>query len=132
MMAETLIILGILAYIGFRHWLRHDRRRMIHRERLAAIEKGLELPAIEHERSRFDWSVQRFLLVAGLSWIAIGVGGGLSLFLMLRHAPAEWIRDLPPPGTEVAALIPVGIGVAHLITFWIGERRERREGWKQT
>lgn len=127
MMAETLIFLGILAYIGFRHWLRHDRRRMIHRERLAVIEKGMELPAIEQERSRFDWSVQRFLLVAGLSWIAIGVGGGLSLFLMLRHAPAEWIQSLPPPGTEVAALIPIGIGVAHLITFWVGERREGRK-----
>ena len=98
---------------------------MLHRERLAALEAGKELPAVEQESSQSSWNVQRFLLVFGISWIAIGVGGGLTFYVILRQASPEWLRQLPPAGTEVAALIPVGIGLAHLITFWAGERHDR-------
>ncbi len=125
MTSEAVVILGIIGYISLRQWLRHDKRRMIHRERLAALEAGKELPAVEQESSQSSWNVQRFLLVFGISWIAIGVGGGLTFYVILRQASPEWLRQLPPAGTEVAALIPVGIGLAHLIAFWAGERHDR-------
>lgn len=127
MTAEAILILGGLGYVCFRQWLRHDRRRMIHLERLAAIEKGREMPEVELESSRNDWSVQRYLLVAGWSWIAVGVGGGLSLFAMIRTASPEWLRELPPSGSEIAAIIPIGIGLAHLVTYRAGQRRETRQ-----
>lgn len=123
---ETVMVFGILIYVCFRQWLRHDQRRMLHRERLAALEAGRELPAIEKESGQSRWNIQRFLLVAGISWIAAGVGGGLTFYVILRQGSAEWLRGMPPAGTEIAAIIPVGIGLAHLITFWAGERRERR------
>jgi hypothetical protein len=126
MTAEAILILVGVGYVCFRQWLRHDKRRMIHLERLAAIEKGREMPAVELESSRNEWGIQRYLLVAGWSWIAIGVGGGLSLYVMLRNASPEWLRELPPLGSEVAAIVPIGIGLAHLATYRVGERREKR------
>ena len=68
-MFEALILVVIIGYIAFRNWLTHDKRRMIHRERLAAIEKGVTLPAVEQEAERRTWNVQRYLLLAGWSWI---------------------------------------------------------------
>ena len=41
-----LIVASVLAFIGFRQWLRHQQRAMVHRERLAALEKGADLPAV--------------------------------------------------------------------------------------
>ena len=38
------VAIALVAYAGYREWLRHQRRTLIHRERLAAIEKGIELP----------------------------------------------------------------------------------------
>ena len=125
MTSEAVVILGIIGGICLRQWLRHDKRRMLHRERLAALEAGKEIPAVEQESSQSGWNVQRYLLLFGISWIVIGVGGGLTFYVILRQASSEWLRQLPPAGTEVAALIPVGIGLAHLITFWAGERHDR-------
>jgi hypothetical protein len=125
-MAEAVLLCAIIAYIGFRNWLNHDRRRMIHRERMSAIEKGLELPAIEQEAERRTWNVQRYLLLAGYSWIAIGIGGFIALTMVLNQAPENRQFELPPAGAQYGAMIPIGIGIAHLITYWTGERRERR------
>ncbi len=50
-MEVTLIVIALIAYLGFRQWLRQHRRSMIHRERLAAIEKGIELPPLEQGSS---------------------------------------------------------------------------------
>src|SRR4029077_3315900 len=107
-----------IAYVAFRNWLNHDKRRMIHRERMAAIEKGLPLPAVEQEAVRRTWNVQRFLLLAGWSWIFIGIGGFVALHMILEgKIPAGSVQELPPAGTQYAAIIPLGIGVAHLITY---------------
>ncbi len=125
-MVEALFLSVIIGYIAFRNWLNHDKRRMIHRERMAAIEKGVPLPAIEQEVERHTWNVQRFLLLAGWSWIFIGIGGFIALNAILRGAVPEMAREMPPHGSQFAAVIPVGIGIAHLITYWTGERRERR------
>jgi hypothetical protein len=126
-MGEALLFCGILAYVAFRNWLHHDRRKMIHRERLAAIEKGIELPAVELEVQKATWNVQRYMLLAGWSWIFIGIGSAIALSVMTtRSLPGGFKEELPPPGVEFAAIIPLGIGIAHLITYWTGERRARR------
>lgn len=126
-MGEVLILACIIAYIGFRNWLQHDKRRMIHRERLAAIEKGIELPAVEQEVGRKTWNVQRFLLLAGLTWIFIGIGAFIGLHAILEFARQGPVRyDIPPQGAQFLAIIPVGFGIAHLITYWVGQRREQR------
>jgi hypothetical protein len=54
-------------------WARHQRRLMIHRGWLAAIEKGIELPPLEQEIQKRSWNVQRLLLLAGLIWMSLGI-----------------------------------------------------------
>jgi hypothetical protein len=108
----------VLAFLGFAMWLRQQRRAMIHAERLAAIEKGLELPPIEQEAFRVSWNVQRLLLLAGLVWISIGIGFFLVFSTMLSH-PIEATRDLPY-GIQYVGVGMIGIGLSHLVAMAVG------------
>ena len=107
---------AILAYLGFRHWLRHSRRMMIHRERIAAIEKGVELPPLEQEVKRNTWNIQRIILLAGLIWISLGV----AVFVTLNVVTTKEI----PPGIQWVAIAPVGIGLSHLLVYLVGTKKE--------
>ena len=127
-MFEALILACIIGYIAFRNWLEHDKRRMIHRERLAAIEKGIELPAVAQEVGRRTWNMQRFLLLAGLTWIFVGIGGFIGISAILEFAKQRPVSaDIPPQGAQFLAIIPLGFGIAHLVTYWVGQRREQRD-----
>ena len=108
----------VLGFIAFSQWLTQQRRAMIHRERIAAIEKGVELPPLAHEVQRTSWNIQRLLLLAGLVWISIGVGYYLVFSEMLRH-PTEFTRDVPY-GIQNVGYGLVGVGLSHLIAFAAG------------
>jgi len=124
---QVILFACIIAYIAFRNWLEHDKRRMIHRERMAAIEKGIELPAVVQEVGRRAGNVQRFLLLAGLTWIFVGIGGFIALSAMENSVvPGQVTHDLPAPGSHYLAIIPFGFGIAHLITYLVGQKREQR------
>ena len=49
---EAVVILGIIGYIWLRQRLGHDKRRMLHREQLAALAADKKLPAVEQESSQ--------------------------------------------------------------------------------
>jgi hypothetical protein len=121
-MEIALVSIALIAYLGFRQWLRHDRRSMVHRERLAALEKGAEMPALEQEIQRGNWNVQRILLLAGLCWISVGVGAFVVLSVLIAHAPPE---QAPPQGIQWIGLALVGIGASHLAVYAVGRNRER-------
>ncbi len=123
-MGDAIIGVSLVGFIAFLQWLKHDRRNMVHRERMAAIEKGIELPPLIQEVQRSTWNVQRVLLLLGCSWVAVGIGTIGLLSTLLVFPPSEVTKDIPQ-GMQVAGLIPLGIGIAHLITYWVGERRER-------
>ena len=120
-METALCFAAILAYFGFRHWLRHNRRMMIHRERLAAIEKGVELPPVEQEVKRNTWNIQRIILLTGLIWISLGVAAFVTLSVVLAYGMNT--RDLPP-GIQWVAIAPVGIGLSHLLVYLAGRNKE--------
>jgi hypothetical protein len=120
-MEVAIVIVAFIAFVGFRQWLQHQRRMLIHRERLAAIEKGVELPPLEQEVRRSNWNVQRVLLLAGLIWISLGVGAFVTLVALLGHSPQLGI----PEGIEFVALAPVAIGLSHLIVYGVGRTKER-------
>ncbi len=40
-MEVAVVLVAAIGYLAFRQWLQLNRRRMAHRERLAAIEKGV-------------------------------------------------------------------------------------------
>jgi hypothetical protein len=122
-LAPILSLATILAFVGFGMWLRQQRRMMIHRERLAALEKGVELPQMEKEVHLNTWNVQRLLLLAGLVWISIGVGFYLVFSTMLR-TPTDFTRDVPP-GIQYVGYGLIGIGISHLIAFAAGVFKEK-------
>src|SRR4029453_3590438 len=70
----------LTGYAAFQQFLRHQRRMMIHRERLAALERGAGRPPPEEAIRHGRWNVQRILLFAGLVWISLGV----SIYLVLN------------------------------------------------
>jgi hypothetical protein len=138
----TIIIMGSMIY-ALQLWIRHQRRLMVHRERLAAIEKGIELPPLEREIQRGSWNVQRLLLFAGLVWISLGIAAFLLLFDVAGttfHIPdgydqfgnKTWMDVMIPRGAQWAALAPLGIGISHVIVYLVGKQKEARAGDDET
>jgi hypothetical protein len=127
-MEVAAVAIAIVCYLGLMQYLQHHRRTLVHKERLAAIEKGLPLPpeasaslSPEAERSR-SWSVQRLLLLAGLVWLSLGISTFVVLSAILAaNSPAA--ADVPR-GLEWVGLAPAMIGLSHLIVFAVGRRRD--------
>jgi len=111
---------------------------MIHRERLAALEKGVEPPPlVEEEIQRTSWNVQRLILLAGLCWISVGI----ALFGAINELSGQTLQlpwgsgnatgqpiflDLHiRPGMRWLAFAPIGIGISHLIVYFTGRRQDR-------
>ena len=121
-MEATLIVIALIAYLGFRQWLRQHRRSMIHQERLAAIEKGIELPPLEQEVQSRSWDVQRILLLAGLTWISLGIGAFV-VFTALLSYPSDAAQEIPQ-GIQWVGVAPAAIGLSHLIVYVVGKKKE--------
>lgn len=118
-MEVAVVIVALIVFAGFRQWLKHQRRVMIHRERLAAIEKGIEIPALEQELRRSNWNVQRILLLAGLIWISLGIGAFVVLKALLANPGSTDLQ-----GYQWIGIAPVMIGISHLIVYVVGRRKE--------
>lgn len=121
-----LFVAAVLAYIGFRQWLRHQQRNMVHRERLAALEKGADLPPWPDETpARFDFGVDSLLLLSGLIWLAIGLGGMLAAFVIVAHPNIQRIPEAVPPSIALIGLPVALVGIAHLIVYRVRRRSSR-------
>jgi hypothetical protein len=125
------VLVALIFYAAFYQWLRHQRRVLIHRERLAAAEKGLPWPAaVEQEVRRRNWTMQRVLILAGLSWISISIGFFILLILVSGGPPVQvpWeatgVTMHVPPGAPWIALAPLGIGLAHLVVYAMGRDKD--------
>jgi hypothetical protein len=117
------VAIALVGYAGYREWLRHQERTLIHRERLAAIEKGVDLPPLEQEQKRSSWNVQRTLLLAGLIWLSLGICAYVTLSVMIG-SPANAKLEIPP-GIQWIGLGPAAIGVSHLLVYLAGKRKEQ-------
>ena|SRR3984957_9012074 len=110
---------GMLSiYLNYRK--RKEMFALYHQERMAAIEKGIELPPLAedffHENGQpFRRSPHRALL-SGLVMLSIGVT--LYLALHLTGARSDGGGD-----AALFALIPGGIGAAYLIYYFAVGRR---------
>lgn len=98
----------------------YKRRRDIvdanHRERLAAIERGMELPALPESFYQSIKPARRSsYLLPGLIWLFVGIG----IFVALGAIAGEDVRYL--------GLIPAGVGLAFLIYYFV-EGRKRPHG----
>ena len=89
-----------------------------HKERLAAIEKGVELPPLPVELiGAYPKGRPRYLL-RGLIWLFVGLGILVVLF------------GFTPPEAEkfwLLGFIPTGVGLAHLIYYFVEGKRVEEE-----
>ena len=120
----ALVVIAFIALFGFREWLRHKRRTLIHQERLAAIEKGVDLPPLDQETKRRAWNVQRTLLLAGLIWLSLGVCALVTLSALIA-SPANGKLEIPS-GIQWLGLGPMAIGLSHLVVYLTGKKKEER------
>jgi hypothetical protein len=123
------VTVALIAYAVFYQWIRYQRRLLIHRERLAAAEKGLPWPAFD-EAQRSQWAVQRLLILAGIAWISMAIGLFVLMSTLAGGPPIEVPWGEPgttmrvPPHSEWTALAPLGIGLAHLLVYAMGRTKE--------
>jgi hypothetical protein len=95
----------------------YRRRRDIveahHKERMAGIERGMEIPPLpEAFFSPLDRSRRPRHLLTGMIWFFIGI----ALFLALGAVAGDDVRYF--------GLIPAGIGAAFLIYYFVEGRHE--------
>jgi hypothetical protein len=121
-LAPPLALAVLLAFVGFRQWLRHQQRAMVHRERLAALEKGVEPPPWPVDPPRSSLGLDGILLLSGLIWIALGIGGMIALFAIV---PQLKIPDAPPPSIALIGIPATLVGLAHLVVYAVQRRRVR-------
>lgn len=121
-----LVVASILAFVGFRQWLRHQQRAMLHRERLAALDKGADLPPWPDEApSRFDFGLDSVLLLSGLIWLAIGLGGMAAAYVIVAQPQIQRLPDVVPPHIALIGLPVALVGVAHLIVYRLRKNGKR-------
>jgi hypothetical protein len=105
--------IGMLAiYLNYRK--RKDLLDHYHQERMAALEKGIECPPWP-DRLLGDEGTPaspRRHLLKGLVWLFIGLGGMVAVYVAIDHEQALW------------GLIPAGIGLAHLIYYFVEGKKE--------
>jgi hypothetical protein len=111
----SLLIPIVFALVDYRK--RRDIVEANHRERMAAIERGMELPALPESFYRSIKPARRSsYLLPGLIWLFVGIGIVLALGAMA--------------GEDVAlfGLIPAGVGLAFLIYYFVEGRKLAPDG----
>ena len=127
MLSDLVPILGIIfavglplsipiVYIALNYRKRRRLMELSHAERMAAIERGMEVPPLPLELIDGQSRRRRSSLLPGLVWFFIGlamVAGSISIG-----------DDLP----VVFGLVPLGIGLAYLIYYAVeGRQAEARQ-----
>jgi hypothetical protein len=106
------VVLG-LSLAMLRSWLDYKKKKEVfelhHRERMAAIEKGMEVPALPVELLAGPTDMQRKNqdpLKRGLVWTLVGIAVASALYLEDKE---HWAWGL----------VPAAIGVANLLYYAI-------------
>jgi hypothetical protein len=99
-------------------WLDYSRKRQMlelhHKERLAAIERGIEIPPLPAEFFRLGSGREKTPtddLRRGLIWLLVGVALTVALLLNRSAENAAW------------GLLPTAVGLAYLIYYAAASRR---------
>ena len=127
--------------------MRYKKSELRHQERLAVIEKGGSLPALDDERPKSPWTPRVYLL-RGMLWTSLGVAITLvlaSISLTVAHPPSQSWRlaeaqalrtqgateeqvkqflaeegkrnDGLPLSVASVGLIPISVGLAYLLFY---------------
>lgn len=113
-LAVPLVFAVILGFVAFRQYLRHQQRVLVHKERLIALEKGTDPPPWPVDPPREAIRVDGILLLSGLIWLALGIGGMIAAFAIVPYLE---IPDRPPATIALLGIPASLVGVAHLIVY---------------
>jgi hypothetical protein len=105
--------IGMLAlFLNYRK--RRDLFNCYHRERMAAIEKGIDCPPWPESLLAAEDAAPspRRHLLKGLVWLFIGLGAAVAVYAVVDFSRALF------------GLIPIGIGAAHLIYYAVEGKKE--------
>jgi hypothetical protein len=95
---EIIIIAAAVAFIARLHFSHQERQRrleILHRERLAAIEKGIPLPELPLEPPALGAAQDvQFSLFPGIVLLTFGLGS-MAAFLMTHPLAEYWMLPLP-------------------------------------
>jgi membrane-bound metal-dependent hydrolase YbcI (DUF457 family) len=106
----SLLIPIVYAIVDYKR--RRDLVEANHKERMAAIERGMELPALPDSFYQSIKPARRSsYLLPGLVWLFVGIG----LFIALGAVAGEGVRYF--------GLIPAGVGAALLIYYFVEGRK---------
>jgi hypothetical protein len=149
-MDETFAIFAAMGLFIYALYLRFRRRELQHKERMAAIEKGVALPDLTDIEAG-----PRIYLLRGMIWLLTGIA--LSVFLLVISATtrfpksaeerfreantiARWggtaeqiqqaqndtgSQERLPYAVSLIGLVPVGVGLAYLIFYRVETARSR-------
>jgi hypothetical protein len=110
------IVIGALIFV-----LDYRRRKetfaLYHQERMAALDKGVELPPLPEGLFANGSSSHhpRRHLLRGLTWLFTGIGLGVALWKVADEDVALF------------SLIPIGVGLARLIYYFTEGKKEAKE-----
>jgi hypothetical protein len=142
------VLVAVIVGVGLKH--RYHERELEHKERLAAIEKCVDLPV---RQSSAPWTSRRYLL-HGMIWLFAGLAATVAIIAialtsnvpptmeeklhavtmargsgatpeetqMLLNEPAH-AEPRIPIGLAFLGLIPSGVGLAYLIFYRIESRK---------
>ena len=111
------LVAGFLGWLYYKHVGRQRRMEMIHKERMAAMEKGIPLPEFPLDPTMIQKVPDpRTPLLHGIAWFSLGLGFVVALLLMgpLPNGQAIWMMPMP--------LVYLGAG---LILYYVLATRKR-------
>jgi len=119
-LAALPISLGFFAI----HYL-HQRRQMLHQERMATLIKGLHFAGVAQQvfappRKRES----RDHVLSALRWMFGGLGVSAAMYGYQSMQPAGFSD---PVNGALIGVIPSALGIAHLLFAWIASRRQKKE-----
>jgi hypothetical protein len=112
---------ALIVWLNLNYRKRRKLMELHHAERMAAIERGMEIPPLPIELidGRSVPKRRRTALLPGLVWFFIGLALVVGTLVGNSHGD----DDIP----LFAALIPLGIGLAYLIYYFVeGKNVEAR------
>ena len=95
-MVALALAAGILGYLYMKHLSRQKRLEIIHRERMAAMEKGIPLPEFPLETEQESRRDQLVIPILGMVLFTLSIG---TMIVMYVNLPTDshrfWITPLP-------------------------------------
>jgi hypothetical protein len=147
---ESVFIVAAMGLVVYALYLRFRRRELQHKERMAAIEKGVALPDLTDIEAG-----PRIYLLRGMIWLLSGIA--LSVFLLVISATTQFPKSIEqrvreansiarlggtpeqiqlaqndtgpreqlPYAVSLIGLVPAAVGVAYLIFYRVETARSR-------